>query len=253
MIWRPGIGARLARLAGAPIERLIGFLPARAPSMARAAAGRAVHAALRLSLKTLAFRDAHAPGMPPPPSNGWHKAAGAFSGAVGGAFGFGALAIELPVSTTIMMRSIADVARSEGADLADRRIQLECVMVLGLGGRPGAEAPEFGYFAVREAAARAVSSASAHAARHGLAKNGAPALVRLIALIADRYGVNVTQKIAAQAMPMIGAAGGAAINLIFIDHFQAMARGHFTLRRLERKYGEAVVRTMFDELAARPG
>ena len=177
--------------------------------------------------------------------------ASAASGAVGGAFGLAALTVELPVSTTIMMRSIADVARSEGADLADRQTQLECVMVLALGGNaPSDDAAEVGYFAVREAMTRAVSAAAAHVARHGLAKEGAPALVRLITLIAEHYSVNVTEKAAAQMVPLIGAVGGAAVNTIFIDHFQSVARGHFAVRRLERKYGEATVREKYRELAA---
>jgi len=164
------------------------------------------------------------------------------------------LAVELPVSTTIMMRSIADVARSEGADLADRQTQLECVMVLALGGESKADdAAEVGYFAVREAMTRAVSSAASHLARHGLAKEGAPALIRLITLIAERYSVNVTEKAAAQMVPLIGAVGGATINTIFIDHFQSVAHGHFAVRRLERKYGEAAVREKYRELAAQMG
>jgi hypothetical protein len=51
-------------------------------------------------------------------------------------------------------------------------------------------------------------------------------LVRLIATIASRFGVTVSQKVTASAVPVIGAAGGALINTIFIDHFQNMARGH---------------------------
>jgi hypothetical protein len=250
-IERPGVGARIANLVGSPIERLIGMLPARAAGLIAAAARKAIHAALNLSLKTLATNGPLATGTPPPASNGWHKAASAASGAVGGAFCLAALTIELPVSTTIMMRSIADVARSEGADLADRQTQLECVMVLGLGGAASTDdAAEVGYFAVREAMTRAVSSAASHLARHGLTKEGAPALVRLIALIAEHYSVNVTEKAAAQLVPLIGAVGGAAINTVFIDHFQAVARGHFAVRRLERRYGEAVVRAKYQELAA---
>nr|WP_283114711.1 EcsC family protein [Neisseria flavescens] len=38
---------------------------------------------------------------------------------MGGFFGFSAIMVELPVSTTIMMRSILDVARSEGFDITD--------------------------------------------------------------------------------------------------------------------------------------
>ena len=248
---RPSVGARFANVVGSPIEHLIGMLPARASSVIAAAARKAIHGALNLSLRTLATNGPLSHGAPPPSSNGWHKAASAASGALGGAFGLVALGVELPVSTTIMMRSIADVARSEGADLADRQVQLECVMVLGLGG-PGAadDAAEVGYFAVREAMTRAVSSAASHLARHGLAKEGAPALVRLITLIAEHYSVNVTEKAAAQLVPLIGAVGGAAINTIFIDHFQSVARGHFAVRRLERKYGEAAVREKYRELAA---
>ena len=42
------------------------------------------------------------------------------SGAIGGAFGLASVAVELPISTTIMLRSIADIARSEGFDVRDR-------------------------------------------------------------------------------------------------------------------------------------
>ena len=254
LIEHPSASARLANLVGSPIEKLIGMLPARASHVIGAAARKAIHGALALSLRTLGAHDPLAATPPPAASNWWHKAASAASGAVGGAFGLAALTIELPVSTTIMMRSIADVARSEGADLGDRNTQLECVMVLGLGGAsPADDAAEVGYFAVREAMTRAVSSAAAHIARHGLAKEGAPALVRLIALIAEHYSVNVTEKAAAQMVPLIGAVGGAAINTIFIDHFQSVARGHFVVRRLERKYGEALVRDKYRELAAQAG
>ncbi|MEP6505159.1 MAG: EcsC family protein [Betaproteobacteria bacterium] len=250
-IERPSVGARIANVVGSPIERLVGLLPARASSLIAAAARKAIHGALNLSLRTLATHDPLAKGVPPPASNGWHKVASAASGAVGGAFGLAALTVELPVSTTIMMRSIADVARSEGADLADRQTQLECVMVLGLGGGSSADdAADVGYFAVREAMTRAVSTASAHLARHGMAKEGAPALLRLITLIAEHYSVNVTEKAAAQMVPLIGAVGGAAINTIFIDHFQSVARGHFAVRRLERQYGVALVREKYQELLA---
>jgi hypothetical protein len=254
-IERPSVGARIASVVGSPIERAIGMLPARAPSVISAAARKAIHGALSLSLRTLSAGDPLAHGEPPPPaSNGWHKLASAASGALGGAFGLAALAVELPVSTTIMMRSIADVARSEGADLADRQTQLECVMVLALGGDSTADdAAEVGYFAVREAMTRAISSAASHLARHGLAKEGAPALIRLITMIAEHYSVNVTEKAAAQMVPLIGAVGGATINTIFIDHFQSVARGHFAVRRLERKYGETAVREKYRELAGRIG
>ena len=81
-----------------------------------------------------------------------------------------------------------------------------------------------------------------------MAREGAPALVKLIAALASRFGIIVSEKAAAQAIPLIGAAGGALINTIFIDHFQNMARGHFIIRRLERRYDKDLVRQEYDKL-----
>jgi EcsC protein family len=68
-------------------------------------------------------------------------------------------------------------------------------------------------------------------------------------MIALRFGVVVGQKFAAQAIPAVGALGGAAVNYAFIDHFQEIARAHFAMRRLERRYGKEEVRRVYDELS----
>ena len=47
---------------------------------------------------------------------------------------------------------------------------------------------------------------------------------------------------------MIGAAGGAIINSLFIDHFQAMARGHFIVLRLEKIYGSDAIKQAYSTL-----
>lgn len=73
-------------------------------------------------------------------------------------------------------------------------------------------------------------------------------ILRLVSQVATRFGVVVSQKIAAQAVPLVGAAGGGAVNYAFIDHFQTIAQGHFTVRRLERIYGADVVRAEYDRL-----
>jgi hypothetical protein len=78
-------------------------------------------------------------------------------------------------------------------------------------------------------------------AERGVMGEAAPALLRLTASIAARFGVPVTEKVMAQSVPIIGAAGGAAINVLFIKHFQDVARGHFIVRRLEETYGGARV------------
>ena len=99
--------------------------------------------------------------------------------------------------------------------------KIACLEVFALGGRSSKDdASESGYFAVRAALAKAVSEAAEFIAERGLAKEGGPVIVRLISQIAGRFGVIVSEKAAAQAVPAVGALGGAVINLMFIDHFQ---------------------------------
>ena len=140
------------------------------------------------------------------------------------------------------MRSIADIARSEGETISKIESQIACLEVFALGGPSKSDdASESGYFAIRAALGRSVSKAAEYIAEKGVAEEGAPALVRLIIKIAERFSIQVSEKAAAQVVPAIGAAGGAIINTLFIDHFQDMARGHFIVRRLERKYGKEIV------------
>ena len=182
-----------------------------------------------------------------------HKALATASGAAGGAFGLAMLPIELPVSTMIMLRSIADIARSEGEDLSDPEAALSCVQVFALGGRSGSDdASESGYFAVRGLLAKSVTEAARFVAQRGLVKEGAPIMVRFLTEVASRFGVVVSQKVAAQAFPIIGALGGAAVNYAFLEHFQDVARGHFTVRRLERRYGKELVRREYARLSQDP-
>ena len=53
---------------------------------------------------------------------------------------------------------------------------------------------------------------------------------------------------AVSSVPVIWAAGGAIINVVFVNHFQELARGHFTVRRLERKYGLDVIREEYERI-----
>src|SRR5271154_7602662 len=80
-------------------------------------------------------------------------------------------------------------------------------------------------------------------------KEGAPILLKFVTQVAARFGLVVTQKVAAQALPVVGAVGGAAVNYAFIEHFQDIARGHFTVRRLERLYGKEKIHSEYDLIA----
>jgi hypothetical protein len=243
LLEHPGLAARLTNMVGKPIE-LIGYaLPASASQAITAATTKALEMALEVALRSLQQ-------APRAGSQRLHKALATASGAVGGAFGLASLPIELPLSTIIMLRSIAEIARSEGEDLSDPEAALSCVQVFALGGRPGsADASESGYFAVRGILAKSVTQAARFVVERGVVEEGGPILVRFISQVASRFGVVVTQKLAAQAIPLVGALGGAAVNYAFIEHFQEVARGHFTVRRLERAYGKEAVRKAYERFA----
>jgi hypothetical protein len=235
--------SRLTRLLGGQMRALGRALPASARKAAALATEQALKTALRVAVSSLKF------GPSAKANNRWHQAAAAATGALGGAFGLAATAVELPVSTTILLRSIAEIAREHGEDLRQPEAALACLEVFALGPDKPAEAGlESGYFAVRAGLASSVSESAKFLLKQGLAGETAPALVRLVSQIAARFGVVVTEKIAAQAAPVIGAVGGAAVNAAFAHHFQAMARGHFTVRRLERKYGAEAVRFEYERL-----
>lgn len=243
LLERTSLAVRISNLVGVPIERGIELLPRRAALMVTNATQRALATALRFALVTLDDR----PGERS--ADGLHKALVAATGAGGGLFGMPALAVELPLSTTIMLRSIADVARSEGEDVRAPEGRLACLQVFALGGRPSDDdAAESAYFAIRIALARALTDAAEYLVERGLVQDGAPALVRFITQVAARYGAVVSEKTAAQALPLIGAAGGAMINTIFLGHFQDVARGHFIVRRLERDYDHETVRRAYVHL-----
>jgi hypothetical protein len=242
LLENPSVAARLTSMLGTPIERAIEMLPSGAGEVISRASQKAIGAALDVAQKTIDG------ARVTPASERLHKLVVAATGAAGGAFGLGALAVELPVTTGVIMRSILDVARSEGEDVQSVETRLACIQVLAIGGTTaGDEATDVGYFAVRAAMAHAVHEATVHIAGRGVAEHGAPAIVRLIAMVSSRFGLVVSEKLAAQLVPLVGAAGGAFVNTIFIDHFQAMARGHFIIRRLERVHGEAAIERAYAE------
>jgi hypothetical protein len=239
----PSLAARLSSVVGTPIELVLQLMPKpwyrRLHNAAEAAISKAFDAALA------SLRREHEPSA----QEGLYKGLAAGTGAVGGLFGLPGLIIELPVTTTLMLRSIAEIARFEGEDIHELETRLACLEVFALGGRSETDdAAETGYYGVRLALAAYISSAAREVARHGLASNGAPVVVRLIRFVAARFGAEVSRRGATQLVPIVGAAGGALVNTIFMQHFQDMARSHFTVRRLERVYGKSLVRANYERL-----
>jgi EcsC family protein len=242
LLEHPSLAAKITSVLGTPIEKGFALLPTKWAEVVNNATRAALERALNVALLTVGDTGSRAA------SNRVHKLAVAATGAAGGFFGLPALAVELPVSTTAILRSIADIARSEGERLTTPEAKLACLEVFAFGGpSTGDDATTTGYFATRAALGRAVSEAAQHMAQKGAVRESAPVLVRLITQVAYRFGITVSEKLAAQAVPMVGAVGGALINSLFLDHFQGMARGHFIIRRLERTYGPKLVKQEYDK------
>lgn len=179
--------------------------------------------------------------------NRTYKALVTTSGAAGGAFGAAAFAADLGLTTKLMMRSIMDIARAEGEDLSSLDSQLACLQVFALGGKSKHDdSLETGYYASRIAINTSVKGGAK--ALQGLMAGTTNPLLKAIAVVAARFSIQVSEKFVAQAIPVIGAAGGASVNLAFMQHFQRMAGAHFAIRRLERKYGEDIIKTAYEGL-----
>ena len=233
------LAARLANAIGTPVDKLLGALPEGASQIVLKATNKSITVALDVALSALGDSQRN-------PRLWQSKAVVAATGAAGGAFGLPALVLELPASTILMLHSIAEIARNEGELLTSAESKLACVQVFALGGTTSVDdAAETGYFAVRLALAKSVTEAVEFIAKRGIADRGAPAMVKLVSSIAARFGVRVSQKAMAQLVPVIGAAGGAFMNVIFMDHYQDMAKGHFVVRRLERQFGAEVVKDAY--------
>lgn len=237
----PSLAARLTNFVGLPIERSLKLLPKSWYERLRQSMHRSLLNALEWTINPLKNQ----PGIPA--SEAYHKLLGVTSGALGGFFGLPAVIAEFPVYTTITLRAIADIARSEGEDLGDLQTRLACLEVLALGGRTEEDdAAETGYYGVRIALALHLSRVPKKVLEKGILQPSHPAMVELIAAIAARLGIVVSEKTAIQMVPILGAMSGALVNVIFIQHFQDVARAHFTMRRLERKYGPELIRREYD-------
>jgi hypothetical protein len=258
---RPSFLIRTANLIGKPTEAILGALPQRAQELIAKATADALAHALEWAVRSLpaptseaAAQAGGADERSSRASGRLHTAVAATTGALGGFFGLAGMAVEVPATTTVMLRSIAQIAAENGADLNDPATRLQCLAVFSFGS-PSLETMESAYFTGRLGLAIAIQDAAAFVARHtareisdAVTRGSAPVLVRLINQIAARFQIVLSQKAAAQAVPIAGAATGALINAAFTDHFNTVARYHFGIVRLERIHGKDVVQQAYQQL-----
>ena len=149
------------------------------------------------------------------------------SGAVGGFLGLAGFLPDATVTSLSIMREIARIAQDEGEDLTSEETRASCLQVFALTLDPVAtRSPELNYFSAR------------------LVMQGSPLAV-LFTEVASRYGLSLSQKFALQAVPVLGAIGGASLNAVFLQHYRNLAKAHFTVRRLERTFGPAAVQAAY--------
>lgn len=166
----------------------------------------------------------------------------AISGGVGGFFGLPGTSVELPVTTALLMRGIAQAAVREGEDLSAPEAKLECLKVFAFGGMQSDGTEDEGYYATRLALAGVIPKLTEKSLQEVVA--------RAAGTVAERFVPAVMSKFGAQAAPGIGAAAGILVNSAFADHYERKAKGHFTVRRLERCYGVEAVKARYDMLKA---
>ncbi len=239
----PSFSSRVTKTVGGAVEKTIAILPAQVSLSLNDITRTALEKSLEGAIFTLNSSKSSIP------YSKTHKFFAGLSGAIGGAFGLTAITIELPISTTIMLRSIADIARFYGENLSHGNTKMACLEVFALSDttRHGSET---GYYAIRSILAKGLADASAQLGTPILSKESAPLVSKALNQIAARFSLPVSEKIAAQSIPVLGAVGGATINLLFIGYFQDLAHAHFALRRLERNYTPELVKLNYQKYLA---
>ena len=217
--------AVMTRLGGS-LERSLAALPAGV----RSRVGEITERALRASW-TLA--DAGGRALPQAGRRGSMVAAVA-SGAAGGAGGLATSLAELPVTVTVILHAIRAEAVAAGYDPADPAIRAECLKVFAAGSPVAADdGVDTSFLSAR------------------LTLTG-PALQQLIQRVAPRLATALSQKLAAQAVPVLGAAAGAALNAAYLRYYRELAAIRFALLRLSERHGVEPVLLAFTAAATPP-
>jgi hypothetical protein len=254
----PGLFARGLNWVGKPLEYAEKKLPVQVRKQIAKASQVAILEALKVSIKTISHRTENRSlldaGINTSRLGKLHIGAATLVGGIGGFMGLAALPFELSISTAIILRSIAEISRQYGADLDSMEARLECMYVFSLGSSsPRDDAVEFVYYTSRIEFAQLLKGASAYIAANSakdilsaIEKGSAPALITLIARIAARFEIQITDKVLAQAVPVAGAIGGAAFNLMFTQYYNECAKYHFGIKKIEKIRGREATQALFE-------
>jgi uncharacterized protein (DUF697 family) len=205
------LGMQVVTMVGGRVENLIDRLPADARGNLEGATRRALE---------IAFNAAAVSRTRVPDTSDWlNTVVTTAMGAAGGAGGMPTAVAELPVTTTVLLRAIQGIAMEHGFDPTDETTRLDCLQVFGAAGPlERDDGADIAFLAAR------------------VSLTGA-SLRGLVARLAPRLSAVLGQKLAAQAVPILGAVAGAAVNYAFTSYYQQMAHVYFGLKRLSRETG----------------
>lgn len=201
-----GPGVQLLNLVGGQTENLLERLPDPVKEGLEGATARALQIAFEAAARSRGTL---------PDGNDWlNRAVTTAMGAAGGFGGLPGALAELPVTTTVLLRAIQGIAADHGFDPGEPDVRAGCIEVFAAAGPlSGDDGADLGFLAARVTLTGQTVQA-------------------LIARVAPRLAQVLGQKLAAQAVPVLGALAGAATNYTYTSYYQEMARVSFGLRRL---------------------
>lgn len=224
-----GLGINLLNLIGGKVESLLAQMPAGVSTQLGQATEQALHLAMQAAQQSRRVLPAQ--------SRRVNRMLSTAMGAAGGAAGLPGALVELPATTAFLLRTIQDGAASEGFDPNAQNVMFDCLRV----------------FASAGPLARDDGSDTAFVSLR-LSLSG-QALNQVILTVAPRLATAMGHKLAAQSVPILGAAAGATVNYVYSGYYHEVARVHFGLRRLaiEADQSEAALLADFvNRLALKP-
>lgn len=250
----PRFLVRVANTIGKPVEALQRKLPEKMKLQFEKAVSASLNKCIEIAVYSIPKTDSATTHMSALNKRRLHVLLASGIGAVGGFFGLASLPVELPLTTTVMLRSIAEIAKNNGEDLQNPEVLLECIQVFAMGSTQSEkdDAINSSYLESRLVFSGIVKKAAQYIAQHSskevlsaIEKKTAPELIIFISRVASQFNIVVSEKMLAEVVPIIGAIGSASINGFFTDHFNTTANFHFGIKKLERKYGLEVIQNQY--------
>lgn len=219
-----GLGINLLNALGGQVENLLDRLPLPVRSQLSTATGQALHLAMQAARQSRRVVPGQSPRV--------NRLVSTAMGAAGGAAGLPGALVELPATTAFLLRTIQDAAASEGFDPNADSVMFDCLRVFASSGPLARDdGAETAFVSLR------------------LSLSG-QALGQMISTVAPRLATAMGHKLAAQSVPILGAAAGATANYVYSGYYHEVARVHFGLRRLAVE-ADRTEREMLEQFVSR--